>query len=190
MKAKVGGSGDLVFVTVEHVIRTERRESVREEQDLVFGDAPGKDRTAPSGTAPGTTAAPLPAPDFTRTVQASPVLLFRFSALTFNSHRIHYDRPYAMEVEGYGGLVVHGPLQAALLLDLATTMRGDVPDHFEFRAVRPLLDGGDIVLAGRWRDPDSLDLASGPDTNICCVTAAASWRTSPSAVTKLFLAER
>ena len=103
------------------------------------------------------------------------MLLFRFSALTFNSHRIHYDRRYAMEVEGYGGLVVHGPLQAALLLDLATTMRGAVPDRFDFRAVRPLLDGGDIVLSGRWRGPGSLDLASGADTSAPSVTAAAFW---------------
>ena len=176
VKAKMGASGELCFVTVEHIVRTERGEAVREEQDLVYRDSAGAASSSRTGKTNEFEVPRLPTPDLMRKLEASPVLLFRFSALTFNGHRIHYDRRYATEVEGYGGLVVHGPLQAALLLDLATRMRdGTPPQKFEFRAVRPLLDGDAIVLAGRWRDSAAVDLTSGPDANVRCVTAVASW---------------
>jgi 3-methylfumaryl-CoA hydratase len=82
-------------------------------------------------------------------VHPEPVLLFRYSALTFNGHRIHYDRPYAMEVEGYPGLVVHGPLLATLLLDaLREAHPGRAVTQFEFRAQRPLFDTADFLVAG------------------------------------------
>jgi 3-methylfumaryl-CoA hydratase len=176
VKAKTGASGELCFVTVEHSIRTERGEAVREEQDLVFREAPGEKGPAGSRRITGAEAERLPAPDLVREIDASPVLLFRFSALTFNGHRIHYDQRYATEVESYGGLVVHGPLQAALLLDLATTMRGGAaPDRFEFRAIRPLLDCDGISLAGRWSNPTTLDLSSGPNASVRCIAAQAFW---------------
>jgi 3-methylfumaryl-CoA hydratase len=183
VRAKTGASGELCFVTVEHVVRTERGEAVHEDQDLVFRDAPTDARPAPLEARTKAPAAPLPAPNRVRNVEASPVLLFRFSALTFNGHRIHYDRRYATEVEAYGGLVVHGPLQAALLLDLATTMRdGAPPDEFEFRAMRPLLDVEDIVLAGRWRDQTTLDLSCGRDADTRSVAALALWEASTGRV--------
>ena len=176
VQAKTGASGELCFVTVEHVIRTERGEAVREEQDLVFREPPRGVRRAQPADARATEPAPLPAPDLVRQIETSPVLLFRFSALTLNGHRIHYDQRYATEVEGYGGLVVHGPLQAALLLDLATTMRdGAPPVRFEFRAMRPLLDSDPLALAGRWRGASTAELSSGPDTSLCYVTARAIW---------------
>lgn len=78
---------------------------------------------------------------------ADSVLLFRYSALTFNGHRIHYDRPYCLDVEAYPGLVVHGPLQATLLLQLAASLRGGrTPGTFEFRSVKPLFDGPDFTV--------------------------------------------
>lgn len=137
VEEKSGRSGTLVFVTVRHEFRKENRDSasITELQDIVYREAakPG-----------GTPAEPRPAPGaaaWERTWHADDVFLFRYSALIFNAHRIHYDRRYATEVEGYPGLVVHGPLIATLLLDL---LRTKLPQaelaSFEFRAIRPIFD--------------------------------------------------
>jgi 3-methylfumaryl-CoA hydratase len=139
---KTGASGRLLFVTLRHELRGFASGAVREEQDLVFREPPR----------PG--AAPAPPPpsrpaEFERTIEPTPPLLFRFSALTFNGHRIHYDRPYATEVEGYEGLVVHGPLQAVLMLDLlerARPQRG--VGSFEFRAVAPACAPHSLAIKG------------------------------------------
>jgi 3-methylfumaryl-CoA hydratase len=172
VEAKTGRSGRLVFVTVEHLYRSTAGDAVREEQDLVFREATAAG-TAPSSE-PGETR--LPPPDRTRRIEPSPVLLFRFSALTFNGHRIHYDRRYAMEVESYPGLVVHGPLQAALLVDLAASMRdGAAPRRFEFRAQRPLFDDRPFVLSGRWLDGSALALSSGVEHQPPAMVATARW---------------
>ncbi len=137
VRAKQGRTGNLVFVTMRHEIG----DAITEEQDIVYRDHSKTD------------AAALAAPDdpaWTRTIVPDDALLFRYSALTFNAHRIHYDRRYATEVEGYPGLVVHGPLIATLLLDL---VRRNLPDarvmRFEFRAVRPLFDIAPFVVCGR-----------------------------------------
>lgn len=169
--AKTGSTGPLCFVTVEHVYGTDRGEAIREEQDLVYRDAGG------SGNPPTIEATgEAIRPDRTRSIAPSPVLLFRYSALTFNGHRIHYDRPYATEVEGYGGLVVHGPLQATLLLHLATGMRdGKMPRSFQFRAKRPLLDTDKLVMSGKWRSDTEVDLWTGPNAGAPFVSAGASW---------------
>jgi 3-methylfumaryl-CoA hydratase len=160
-------------VTIEHVYRSTAGEAVREEQDLVFRDAVTPE--ASRSSEPGETGLPR-RPDRTRIVEASPVLLFRFSALTFNGHRIHYDRRYATEVESYPGLVVHGPLQAALLLDLAAAMRESIaPRRFEFRAQRPLFDDRPFVLSGRWLDDSALALRSGVSVESPAVVATARW---------------
>src|SRR5262249_3409205 len=113
-----GRSRTLVFVVVHHTIRTPRGLALTEEHDIVYRDNLQAD-------------APVAQPqsasveeDCAREVSADPVLLFRYSALTFNGHRIHYDRTYVTEVEGYPGLVVHGPLIATLLLDL---LRREMP---------------------------------------------------------------
>jgi 3-methylfumaryl-CoA hydratase len=141
---KEGRSGALVFVCVRHEIATARGVALTEEHDIVYRDNPQPGAPAP---------APQPAPaqlDFSRDISPDTVLLFRYSALTFNGHRIHYDRTYVTEVEGYPGLIVHGPLIATLLVDL---VRRNVPDarirRFAFKAVRPLFDIHPFAVCGR-----------------------------------------
>lgn len=142
--AKEGRSGRLVFVSVRHEIANTHGVSIAEEHDIVYRDNPQPGAPAPK---------PQPAPDnaaFSREVAPDPVLLFRYSALTFNGHRIHYDRSYVTKVEGYPGLIVHGPLIATLLLDV---LRRNLPDarvaRFDFRAVSPLFDTHRFTVCGR-----------------------------------------
>lgn len=135
VRQKSGRSGDLVFVTVEHALLNGKGLALTEEHDIVYRDAarPGDPVVAP-------TAAETGAP-WSREVVPDDVLLFRYSALTFNGHRIHYDRRYVTQVEGYPGLVVHGPLIATLLVDLLRRYEPSaVLRSFEFRAVRPTFD--------------------------------------------------
>ena len=143
---KEGKSGRLVFATVSHEITADGVLAAVEQQSIVFRAA----------AAPGGNAAPARQPieaaawQWRRELTPSSALLFRFSALTFNGHRIHYDEPYATGVEGYPGLVVHGPLMATLLLDLADRELG--PDglaRFAFRAVSPAFVDAPLVLLGR-----------------------------------------
>ncbi len=157
---KEGRSGRLVFVTVRHVIRGEGGPAVEDEHDIVYREArrPG-DATPPAQRPPRE-------PAWQRAVDPDPVLLFRFSALTFNGHRIHYDRDFATRHEGYPGLVVHGPLTAVLLLDL---LRRECPDQaplrFACRALAPLFDTAPFTVAGAPDDDgQSVSLwAAGPD---------------------------
>lgn len=132
---KAGRTGDLVFVLVKHEISNARGLALTEEHDIVYRAAP-----QPGAPVPPPTAADIGAP-WQRTITPDDVLLFRYSALTFNGHRIHYDRQYVTQVEGYPGLIVHGPLIATLLVDL---VRRHVPDarlkSFQFKAVRPTFD--------------------------------------------------
>jgi len=132
---KTGRSGELVFVLVRHEVHNARGLALTEEHDIVYRAAP-----QPGEAAPPPKAAPKDAA-FSRDIVPDDVLLFRYSALTFNGHRIHYDRRYVTEVEGYPGLIVHGPLIATLLVDLLRRHTGDAPlARFEFRAVRPTFD--------------------------------------------------
>lgn len=141
---KAGRSGRLVFVTVEHRISTDAGLAVSERQDLVYREAQAPAATSASG--PAGQAAPRPA-DVSVTIDATTTLLFRYSALTFNGHRIHYDRDYARDVEGYPGLVVHGPLQATLLVNLAARINdGRPPRVFSYRGVTPLFDGAPFTV--------------------------------------------
>jgi 3-methylfumaryl-CoA hydratase len=144
VSGKSGRSGALVFVTVRHAISNAAGVAVTEEHDIVYREA------HEAGAAP---AAAQPAPRdeaFAREVVPDPVLLFRYSALTFNGHRIHYDRSYVTEVEGYPGLVVHGPLIATLLLDLLRRERPAARVHrFAFKALRPLFDIHRFSVCGR-----------------------------------------
>jgi len=128
-----GRSGPLCFVSVNHEIKSQGKLLVRERQDLVFRDGKAKPPAAPAPHAG--------ASDVEWTVEPSAALLFRFSAFTFNGHRVHYDAPYAADVEGYGGLLVHGPLQAALLFNQASAALGRVPGRFEYRCTAPLVAG-------------------------------------------------
>lgn len=138
---KSGSSGALAFVEVEHVTSGEAGAAVREVQTVVYREA--ADPAAPPAPPPLGTGTFDPAPwPVHRALTPSEVLLFRYSALTFNSHRIHYDLPYAAEVENYRGLVVHGPLTATLLLDLARRELGDnVLKSFVFRGFSPAICG-------------------------------------------------
>ncbi|MFC0219366.1 MaoC family dehydratase N-terminal domain-containing protein [Pseudochelatococcus lubricantis] len=137
---KEGRSGQLCFVTVEHRIGAGGRDVITERQDIVYRDA-GSPKPAP-------TAAPAAAPEgaHRRLIVPTTTLLFRYSALTFNGHRIHYDAPYARDVEGYPGLVVHGPMQATMLLHLAADIGGRAPARFSFRSLSPLFDNADFIL--------------------------------------------
>jgi 3-methylfumaryl-CoA hydratase len=142
--AKSARSGPLVFVTVRHEIVGAGGVAIREDHDIVYRSMP-----APGAAAPE----PPPAPGdaaFSREIAPDPVLLFRYSALTFNGHRIHYDRRYVTEVEGYPGLIVHGPLIATLLLDLLRRERPEaVVTRFDFKAVGPLFDIHPFTVCGR-----------------------------------------
>ncbi len=152
LEEKTGRTGPLVFVTVSHRISSNGVLCLEEEHDIVYREAPAP-KSPHSSTAPttaSTTATMAPSGEaWSRSVIADPVLLFRYSALTFNGHRIHYDHPYVTAVEGYPGLVVHGPLIATLLADLiarhAPTTR---LQHFAFRAVRPTFANHPFTLCG------------------------------------------
>ncbi|MGD0144742.1 MAG: MaoC family dehydratase N-terminal domain-containing protein [Rhizomicrobium sp.] len=139
--AKTGSTGNMVFVTVRHEIVTEAGIAIREEQDIVYREAPKPGaRTAADNSA----AKPC---EHVRTVTPDPTQLFRFSALTFNAHRIHYDRDYCCDVEGYPGLVVQGPFTAMLLMDhLTTCVPGARVRAFKFRAQSPLFDTAPFEL--------------------------------------------
>lgn len=145
IKPKAGGSGPLVFVEIGHETWGPHALLVREVQTIVYRGEGGAPAAAPAS-------APFDADAWTltRRLLPAPPLLFRYSALTFNSHRIHYDRPYATDVEGYRGLVVHGPLMASLLLDLARQHCGDnALDAFRFRALAPAIAGEALHLCLR-----------------------------------------
>jgi len=143
---KTGSTGALCFVSVDHTITTPRGTAIRERHDIVYRDiAPAGDAKA----APAPTPAPAPAAKHRESHMADPVLLFRYSALTFNGHRIHYDRDYVTKVEGYPGLIVHGPLQASLLIEFAAKLRGGKPPaKFVYRGVSPLFDGAEFSVNG------------------------------------------
>ena len=147
---KQGRSGALAFCAVRHTIANAAGPCVIEHHDIVYRGAP-----AP-GDAPVPAQPPPEGAEFGRTITPDPALLFRFSALTFNGHRIHYDHPYVTKVEGYPGLIVHGPLLAILLLDLIRRERPQAQmSAFGFRAFRPVFDTGPFRIAGKGA-PDGL----------------------------------
>lgn len=160
---KSGGSGPLVFVDVAHETMGESGLAVRETQSIVYRDAAAAD-AALSPPAPGNTSFDPVGWDAHRVITPSEPLLFRFSALTFNSHRIHYDLPYAQGEERYRGLVVHGPLTATLLLDLARRTLGDnALSRFAFRGLSPAMCGEALHLVMRGSDAEIELAAFAPD---------------------------
>lgn len=144
VRMKEGRTGPLVFVHVHHDIHAEGQRVIHEEHDIVYRDLPQAGEPAPVGVP-----APLDAA-WTREIHPDDVLLFRYSALTFNGHRIHYDRRYVTDIEGYPGLVVHGPLIATLLLDL---LRRQLPSaqvrRFAFKAMMPIFDTAPFRVCGQ-----------------------------------------
>jgi 3-methylfumaryl-CoA hydratase len=166
---KEGRTGPLVFVVARHEIGNADGIAIAEEQDIVY-----RDQAKPGEPAPAARPAPAGAA-WGRAVQPDEVLLFRYSALTFNGHRIHYDRRYATETEGYPGLVVHGPLIATLLLDL---LRRQMPEvrvaRLEFRAASPLFDTGPIKVNGKPEDGKMVALwASNAEGNLAMTASVA-----------------
>ena len=158
VRVKHGRSGDMVFVTVRSSLSVGGRAALTDEQDFVYrSQPPGAARSA----APAAAAEPEAPHRWRVEVPTDPTLLFRFSALTFNSHRIHYDQPYATGVEGFPGLVVHGPLLAMAALEIP---RRELPDRtvtaVDYRLVRPAFAGGLLVATGT-PDDAGLSLTAG-----------------------------
>lgn len=191
---KHGKSGELYFVTIDHDVHQHGSLCIHEEQTLVYRAMPATGRSsAPPGQStmpPGQSTMPprqgpspvgesAPDGEWSRTVNIDPVLLFRFSALTYNAHRIHYDRDYATGTEGYPGLVVHGPLLVVLLLDL---LRAQKPESqlraLRFRAIRPTFDLGAFSLRGRCEGP-LVSLWSADGDNSVGMSATATLREEP-----------
>ena len=165
---KRGGSGQLVFVTVIYRFLQDGMLCLEEEQDIVYRE-PGAPVAAPEPVD-----LPPPPPNaWSRMVTPDPRLLFRFSAVTFNAHRIHYDRPYATETEGYPGLVVHGPLTAVLLVDLLRRHSDRPVIRFSFRARAPLFDLASFRLLVMPQDMSTVTMeAQGPDGGIAMTAEA------------------
>jgi 3-methylfumaryl-CoA hydratase len=166
---KEGRAGRLTFVTVRHRISQNGRLAVDERQDIVYRDPPQLPET--SGT-PRSPSAPAAATDDEWQIDITPVLLFRYSALTYNGHRIHYDREYATRVEGYPGLVTHGPLQALAMAEAARAAGyANSPRlRFDYRLVAPLFDHQGLIarasvtkdsVATRVRDSAGRETATG-----------------------------
>jgi 3-methylfumaryl-CoA hydratase len=154
VSVKQGRSGDLLFVTIMHEIANARGLALREMQRIVYSE-----KHRPDALTLAVNKAARVDETFSREVMPDPVLLFRYSALTFNAHRIHYDRAYAVGVEGYPGLVVQGPLVATLLVELLRHQRpGATLRNFSFKAVSPLFDIHPFSLCGRAGDANEFVL--------------------------------
>ena len=167
--AKEGRTGTLCFVTVRHALSTERGVALRERHDIVYREAPQPGGALPPGE-------PDPrVPELVWAVPATAVLLFRYSALTFNGHRIHYDEPYARGIEGYDGLVVHGPLQATLLLNAAATVGGGVPRLFRYRGVRPMTHGQTFEVCAARQADGSVAAWTRDAQGRACMEAQSTW---------------
>lgn len=164
---KEGRSGKLVFVTMQHEFSGPAGLAVAEEQDIVYREA-----AAPGSIkAPGEGATAPEAP-WRREVMPDPVLLFRYSALTMNGHRIHYDRPYAMNEEAYPALVVQGPLQATLLADIAQHHLNAALTSFDFRGQSPAFDGAMLHVCGQSEENGKTKLWTEQGGSTCMVASA------------------
>jgi hydroxyacyl-ACP dehydratase HTD2-like protein with hotdog domain len=167
---KAGKTGSMVFVTVKHQVKSARGVAVTEEQDIVYLAKPTAFNPPPPTALPAAVA-------WREAYPVDPVLLFRFSALTFNAHKIHYDRRYAADEEKYPGLVVHGPLQALLLLESAKRHHpGQKPASYTFRGMRPMFDFDRISLCGQPKADQSCDLYTANGDDAIGMQATVSWR--------------
>jgi len=168
IRAKPGRSGLLCFVTVEHRFDVGGSPTLRERHDIVY-------RQTAAQTIASRPTAEIETSKWYKPIAITPALLFRYSAITFNSHRIHYDRPYCTEVEHYPGLVVHGPLQMTLLHQFAAELRGGrAPKRFAFRARAPAFEGDGLVLHAK-EDGAKLKLWTCINGAIKAMEAEAEW---------------
>jgi 3-methylfumaryl-CoA hydratase len=169
---KGGSTGQLVFVTVRHDIFQNGVRCISQAQNIVYREQPAAD--APS---PAAKPAPMDA-DWSATITPDPVLLFRYSALTYNGHRIHYDRTYAMQEELYPALVVHGPLLVTLLLELKRHHLPESPlKSFKFRAMRPTFDTDPFKVQGK-REGNTIKYWSADKEGAMCMSIEAVLSTS------------
>ncbi len=163
---KTGSTGKLCFVSLRHVVTADNELAIVEHQSIVYREASPVDPDAPSPARPPRQDGSAPEGwDWVRALRPNEITLFRYSALTFNSHRIHYDRPYATGIEGYPGLVVHGPLSATYIVDAFLRRHpGATLTGFEFSARSPIFAGEQIHVAGRGDRDGAAELAVvGPD---------------------------
>lgn len=166
---KTGATGPMVFVRVGHSIEG-RNGGIEETQDIVYLDIPDRFRPPKAIPVPET-------PTFEETVPVNEARLFRYSAATANAHRIHYDLPYARDVEKYPALVVHGPLQATWLIDAACRHTGAKPARFAFRGVHPMFNDGPMRLFGTRRESETaIDLCTGSTTGHQGLQATMEWQ--------------
>jgi 3-methylfumaryl-CoA hydratase len=166
---KSGSTGQLCFVSVAHTVTSPRGVAIRERQDIVYREM------GAAQAAPAKPASPPPAPHHRETHVSDPVLLFRYSALTFNGHRIHYDRDYVTKVEGYPGLIFHGPLQAAFIVEMAAKLRGGrPPSKFVYRGVQPLFEGSEFSVNANDNGP-SMELWTANDAGQPTMKGTATW---------------
>jgi 3-methylfumaryl-CoA hydratase len=165
---KEGRSGTLCFVTVHHALTAGGRQILEDIQFIVYRDEPGRSptTTVPTAASQGTDQ---------RRVEPTTSLLFRYSALMFNAHRIHYDRDYAVGVEGYPGLVVQGPMMATLMFRLAAELRGRRPDVFTYRGETPLFDIAPFFVHAR-RDGSGMDLWTASEGGPVAMRSSAQWK--------------
>jgi 3-methylfumaryl-CoA hydratase len=167
---KSGGTGEMVFVTVTHRIEGGSGSFLEEEQDIVYLHIPER-------FTPPKRVAALETPDFDETVPINEARLFRFSAATYNAHRIHYDLPYAREVEKYPALVTHGPMQAIMLIEAAERHAGAPPSSFRFRGVHPMFHSHDLRLQGRLAPGGTaMELGTAAPEGYLGMQAKAGWR--------------
>jgi 3-methylfumaryl-CoA hydratase len=166
---KTGSTGMLCFVSVDHVVSTPRGAAIRERQDIVYRDVSSAPQAAPKP------AAAPPVAQHRESHMADPVLLFRYSALTFNGHRIHYDRDYVTKVEGYPGLIFHGPLQATFMVELAAKLRGGKPPKkFSYRGLQPLFEGSEFSINANTTD-NGMELWTANSTGQPTMKGTATW---------------
>jgi itaconyl-CoA hydratase/mesaconyl-C4 CoA hydratase len=175
IEEKHGRSGALLFVTVRHDYSQNGQLCLREEQDIVYRE-PNPPKLA-SDQAPATA-------QWSETITPTPTLLFRYSAVTFNGHRIHYDHPYVTATEGYAGLVVHGPMIATLLLRACVRANPQARvRHFAYRGVRPLTVPTPFDVSGRLLEPGRAQLWAGNEAGVA-QSADVTFDPSPSPVSR------
>ena len=164
IKEKKSQSGEMVFITYEHKLRNSNKLAITETQNIVYLQAsdtfnPPKKKDVPQSDYP------------LKKIAISNPLLFRFSALTFNAHRIHYDLKYAQEVEKYPHLIVHGPLQALFLMQYATVLLNSTPSNFTFRGVHPAFADNPMELVAKTNN-DNLTLYTTANGHQCMEATA------------------